>query len=76
MKIQLVENWRKLWKAWTMWCASIGIVGPELLQLAADHIEAIPVLDAGHKSIIRLVCLVAIVLLRPVKQVSMQDETK
>ena len=74
MKIRLVEGWQKLWKAWTVQLAALGIFLPDVLQLLAEHIESLPMLDTGHKSLIRLACLIAIVFLRPVKQVSLSGE--
>ena len=70
MKIQLIDGWKRLWKAWTIQLAAIGIVLPDALQLIADNTSTLAWLDDGYKSGIRLACLVLIVLLRPVKQVS------
>lgn len=69
--MKLVDNWRKLWKSWTVLLASTGIFLPDILQIVAENIDGIPLIDAGHKSLIRLACLIAIVLLRPVKQESL-----
>lgn len=69
--MKLVENWRKLWKSWTVLLASAGIFLPDILQIVAENIDGIPLIDAGHKSLIRLACLILIVLLRPVKQESL-----
>lgn len=66
--MKLVENWRKLWKSWTVMLATAGIFLPDILQIVAENIDGIPLIDTGHKSLIRLACLIAIVLLRPVKQ--------
>ena len=74
MKLELVENWKKLWKSWSMFFATLGIALPELLQLIADNTDLLVGLDAGYKSIIRLVCLVLVVLSRPVKQASLSKE--
>jgi hypothetical protein len=70
--MKLVENWKKLWKSWTVLLASAGIFLPDILQIVAENIDGIPLIDAGHKSLIRLACLIAIVLLRPVKQESLK----
>lgn len=70
--MKLVENWRKLWKSWTVLLASAGIFLPDILQIVAENIDGIPLVDAGHKSLIRLACLILIVLLRPVKQESLK----
>lgn len=69
--MKLVENWRKLWKSWTVMLATAGIFVPDILQIIAENIDGVPLIDAGHKSLIRLACLILIVLLRPVKQESL-----
>ena len=66
--MKLVENWRKLWKAWSLQLAALGIALPELLQLIADNTDSLEWLDGGYKSGIRLACLIGVVLARPVKQ--------
>lgn len=76
MKVQLVEGWTKLWKAWTVQLAAVGIFLPDVLQILAENVDGLPLMDSGHKSLIRLACLVAIVLLRPVKQVSVSGDEK
>jgi hypothetical protein len=74
MKLELVENWKKLWRSWSMFFATLGIALPELLQLIADNTDLLIGLDAGYKSAIRLTCLVLVVLSRPVKQASLSKE--
>lgn len=74
MKLELVPNWKKLWKSWVMWLAASGIAIPELLQVIADNTELLPWLDAGWKSLIRLACLVLVILARPVKQMSVSGQ--
>jgi hypothetical protein len=69
--MKLVENWKKLWKSWTVMLATAGIFVPDILQIIAENIDGIPLIDTGHKSLIRLACLILIVLLRPVKQESL-----
>jgi hypothetical protein len=69
--MKLVENWKKLWKSWTVMLATAGIFVPDILQIVAENIDGIPLIDTGHKSLIRLACLILIVLLRPVKQESL-----
>lgn len=69
--MKLVENWKKLWKSWTVMLATAGIFVPDVLQIVAENIDGIPLIDTGHKSLIRLACLILIVLLRPVKQESL-----
>lgn len=66
--MKLVENWRKLWKTWSLQLAALGIALPELLQLIADNTDSLQWLDGGYKSGIRLACLIGVVLLRPIKQ--------
>ena len=73
MKIQLVENWRHLWKSLVMWFAATGLVLPEVLQVIADETTALVWLNDGWKSIIRITCLVLVILARPVKQASVSD---
>lgn len=68
MKIKLVDEWRKLWKSWSMWAAGIGIALPDLLQLIADNSELLTWFDDGYKSGIRLACLIAAFMLRPINQ--------
>lgn len=74
MKIQLIENWRALWKFWSIQLAALGIALPELLQLLADNTDLLAGFDAGYKSLIRLACLVGVVLMRPVKQVVLEPK--
>lgn len=66
--MMLIENWKTLWKAWSVQLAALGIALPELLQLIADNTGSLEWLDGGYKSGIRLACLIGVVLLRPVKQ--------
>jgi len=68
MKIELVPNWRKLWKSWSLRFAALGATLPEVLQLIADNTGSLTWFDEGYKSGIRLVCLVLVIVLRPVKQ--------
>ncbi len=74
MKLELIEGWHKLWKAWTIQLAAIGIAAPDVLQLIADNTSLMPWFDDGYKSGVRLACLILIVLLRPVKQASLNEE--
>lgn len=73
MKIELIDGWRKLWKAWTIQLAALGIAAPDLLQLIADNTSLMPWFDDGYKSGVRLACLIAIMVLRPVKQMSLTE---
>lgn len=74
MKVQLVEGWRSLWRSFTIQLAAAGIFLPDVLQIIAENVDGLPVLDSGHKSLIRLGCLISIVLLRPVKQASLEPK--
>lgn len=76
MKIELIEGWHKLAKAWSMQVAALGVVAPDVLNLVAENINGVALLDDGLKSTIRLVCLVAVVLLRPIKQGSVSGDAK
>ena len=69
--LTLVADWHKLWRSWSVIVALIGAALPELLQLVADNSDALPGLTAGDKSGIRLVCLVLVVVLRPIRQKSL-----
>jgi hypothetical protein len=75
MNIKLVENWRQLWKAWVMRFAALGIALPELMTLLADNTVLLPMFDDSTKNLIRLVCLVCVVLSRPVKQDNLASPT-
>ena len=70
--MRLVQNWKALWKAWTVQLAALGILLPDLLQVLADNSALIPWFDDGYKSGLRLACLILIVLLRPVQQKSLK----
>lgn len=68
MNLQLVENWRHLWKAACMWALAAGALLPDVLQLVADNSDSLIWLDDGWKSIIRLICILLAMVLRTVKQ--------
>lgn len=70
--MKLVDEWKSLWKAWSVQLAAAGILLPDLLQVIADNSALIPWFDDGMKSGLRLACLILIVLLRPVKQKSLE----
>ena len=74
MKINLIDGWRSIWRAWSIQLAALGIALPELLQLLADNTDLLSGFDAGYKSLIRFACLVGVVLLRPVKQVVLEPK--
>ncbi len=71
MKLTLVENWKQLWKSWSIQIAALGVYLPELLAVIADNVDFLPVVDDTMKSIIRALCLVGVVLVRPIKQKSL-----
>ena len=73
LKSKLLPNWRSLWKAWSMQLAAVGVVLPELLELVATNADSLSWLDEGVKNTIRLVCLMGVVLLRPIKQESVRS---
>lgn len=65
----LIANWKQtLLKSWSVWLAAAGVLLPELLQILADNLDSFPNIDAGYKSIIRTVFLVAIPIARVVHQ--------
>ena len=68
MPINLTPNWRRLWRAWSMQLAVLGVALPELLQLVVENIDSLGGFDSSTKNAIRLACLVGVVLLRPIKQ--------
>lgn len=76
MNIQLIDGWKRLWRAWTMQLAALGILAPEVLQVIADNTSTLLWLDDGYKSGIRLASLILIVLMRPLKQVVLEPKEK
>jgi fucose 4-O-acetylase-like acetyltransferase len=68
LRLRLVENWRALWKSSSIWAMVTGIFLPEILEWAADHVSALPFINDGYKSLIRLAFLVAAIGLRFIKQ--------
>lgn len=72
----LVENWKAvLLQSWSVRFAGLGVVLPEILQFIADNTEMLTSLDAGHKSLIRMACLVGVILCRPIKQAAVSEPT-
>lgn len=67
-RARLVPGWGRLWRAWSVQLAALGVVLPEVLQLIADSSDSLAWLSEGTKNMIRLACLVGVVLLRPLKQ--------
>lgn len=66
--MKLVNNWRRLWRAWSVWALALGAVLPSVLDVLADNVATLPHIDDGYKSGIRLGCIIAALLLRTVKQ--------
>ena len=60
--------WRNFYKLWSVQVAALGLMLPELLQLLADNSQFLPHFDEGTKSLIRMVCLAAVIVLRGIKQ--------
>ena len=65
----IVKGW---YATWTVWLSVLALVGPELLQVALDNFDtfvtAVPLLSDSAKASIRVVLLVAIPIMRAVKQ--------
>lgn len=77
MKIELVENWTTvMWRSAVVRVAALGVSLPEILQLLADNFELLQAiaLSPSQAGWFRLLCLVGVVLLRPVRQQSMNDQ--
>ncbi len=69
--MKLVDNWKQLWKSWSMQIAALGVYLPELLAFAAENVEYLPAIDDTLKSLIRVFCLIGVLLVRPIKQKSL-----
>lgn len=65
----IVKGW---YATWTVWLSVAALVGPDLLQVALDNFDtfvtAVPLLSDSTKSMIRIVLLVAIPIVRAIKQ--------
>lgn len=68
----LIPNWRRLWRAWSVQVAALGLLLPELLGLIADNSHSLPWVDEEVKAAIRIGCLVAVPLLRVIQQRPLQ----
>lgn len=67
--MKLIDNWlNTLLKSWSVWLAVLGAALPDILQLVADNSSFLPFFDDGHKSMIRLGCLILIPVARIIKQ--------
>lgn len=68
----IVKGW---YKTWTVWLSVAALVGPELLQVVLDNLDtfvtAVPLLSDGAKAQIRIVLLIAIPVVRALKQSSL-----
>ncbi len=70
----LVGNWKEvLLKSWSVRAAGLGVVLPEVLDFLANNIEFLNGIGlSDHQaSIVRAACLLAVLILRPVKQKSL-----
>lgn len=69
----IVKGW---YKTWTVWLAVFAVAGPEMLQLATEHIDlvfdALPIISDGTKATLRLVLLCIIPIARALKQAQVQ----
>jgi hypothetical protein len=70
----LIENWKSLWKAYSVQMLALGAILPEILQLIADNSATLPWLDDGYKSGIRLACIILAMVLRAVHQPSVSGK--
>lgn len=65
----IVKGW---YATWTVWLSVAALVGPELLQVALDNLDtfvtAVPLLSDSTKSAIRIALLIAIPVVRAIKQ--------
>lgn len=65
----IVKGW---YKTYTVWLSVAALVGPELLQIALDNFDtfvmAVPLLSDSTKSMIRIALLIAIPVVRAIKQ--------
>ena len=66
----MVKSW---WKSWSLWAAAVGVALPEILQLIADNTSLLVFLPPEWHGVIRLVALILVLILRPIKQKNMGD---
>lgn len=66
--MKLVPRW---WRAWSLWAAAVGVALPEILQLIADNTSLLVFLPPEWYGVIRLVALILVLILRPIKQQNM-----
>lgn len=65
---------KHFWKSWSWLAATVGVLLPEILQLIAEHSALIPFVEPEYKDAIRLVCLLLVVVLRPIPQKALRNE--
>lgn len=67
----IVKGW---YATWTVWLSVAALVGPELLQIALDNFDtfvtAVPLLSDSTKAALRIALLIAIPVVRAIKQKS------
>lgn len=70
----IVKGWYKTYTFWLSMAALIGPELPDLLQIVLDNFDAfttaVPLLGDGTKATIRIILLMAIPIVRAVKQPS------
>jgi hypothetical protein len=72
----LVKNWKDVMlQSWAVRAAAAGIALPELAQLVLANLASLP-LSADAKEWVRIVCLVLVILLRPVNQDLQPDKAE
>lgn len=67
--MQLVPNF---WRSWSWLVAAIGVALPEIFQLLADNTALLPFLPVEWQGPIRLIALVGVLILRPIRQRNME----
>lgn len=72
--MNLVPEWKRLWRSWSLAVAAFGAALPEIANLIAEHTEMIPHVDDATKNGIRLVCLILVIVLRPIQQQSLHKD--
>ncbi len=71
MKFELVENWRKLWKADSVQLMLAAMLAPEFLEYVASNLAVLP-WATEHKETVRIVLIGLAMLLRFRKQSSVE----
>lgn len=71
MKFELVENWRKLWRADSVRLMLAALLAPEFLEYVASNLAMLPG-AAEHKESLRIVLIGLAMLLRFRKQTSVE----